>query len=123
MPKRCVVYGCSNVADTSKGIFMYQIPFWGDNSPVAVKRRKRWTSFVQRRRDKWSPTISSVVCSKHFTEDCFEYSSESVEKYKTPRLKRDELGICVFPTVDTNQLFGNVESERTSRLKRRKVSV
>ena len=51
-----------------------------------------------------------------------EYSSESVEKNKTPRLKRDKHGICAFPTVDKNQLFGNVESEHTSRLKRRMVS-
>ena len=122
MPKRCVVYGCSNVSDTSKGIFIYQIPFWSDNSPVAVRRRKRWTNFVQRRRDKWTPTSSSVVCSKHFTEQCFEHGSESVERYKTPRLKRDEHGICVFPTLDTNQLSGDVESQRTSRMKRRKVT-
>jgi hypothetical protein len=121
MPKRCVIYGCSNVADTNKGIAIYQIPFWDDNSPVAVRRRKIWLSFVRRRRDKWIPTSLSVVCSKHFTEDCFVYGSESVEKYNTPRLKRDEHGICVFPTVDTNQLSGSAESEHTSRMKRRKV--
>ncbi|CAB4030462.1 THAP domain-containing 1-like [Paramuricea clavata] len=123
MPKRCVVYGCSNVADTNKDISIYQIPFWDDNSPVAVRRRKIWLSFVRRRRDKWIPTSSSVVCSKHFTEDCFVYGSESVEKYNTPRLKRDEHGIRVFPTVDTNQLSGSAESERTSRMKRRKELV
>ena len=122
MPKRCVVYGCSNVADTNKSIFIYQIPFWNDNLPVAVGRRKRWLSIVRRKRDKWVPTSSLVVCSKHFTQDCFVYGSESVEKYKTPRLRRDEHGICVFPTVDTNQLSDSAESERTSRIKRRKVS-
>ena len=86
MPKRCVVYGCSNVADTKKGISIYQIPFWNDNSPVAVRRRKRWLSLCStqsRRRDKWI----QLVCSKHFTEECFVYGSESVEKYNTPRLQ------------------------------------
>ena len=121
MPKRCVVYGCSNVADTNKGISIYQIPFWDDNSPVTVRRRKIWLSFVRRGRDKWIPTSSSVVCSRHFTDDCFVYGSESVEKYNTPRIKRDEHGICVFPTVDTNQLSGSAESERTSRIKRRAI--
>ena len=96
MPKRCVVYGSSNVAETSKGIFLYQIPFWGDNSLVAVTRKKRWTSFFRCRREKWAPTISSVVFSQHFAEECFEYGSDSVEKYKPPRLKRDEHGICVY---------------------------
>ena len=122
MPKQCVVYGCSNVADASKGIFIYQIPFWDDNSPVAVRRKKRWLNFVWRRLDKWTPSSLSVVCSKHFTDECFIYSSESVEKYMTPRLRRDEHGICVFPTIDTNQLTANAKSERTSRVKRREVS-
>ena len=40
-------------------------------------------------RDKWTLTRQSVVCSKHFTEDCFLFGSATVEKYKTPRLKRD----------------------------------
>ena len=35
--------------------------------------RKRWTEAVQRTRDKWNgPSRYSVLCSDHFTEDCFE---------------------------------------------------
>ena len=78
--------------------------------------------FVRRRRDKWTPTRSSVVCSKHFTPECFEYGSATVEKYKTPRLKRDEFGVCVYPTLQTNQIPDFAESERAKRVKRRKVS-
>ena len=65
---------------------------------------------------------SSVVCSKHFTEDCFEYATITVEKYKTPKLKKDSYGVCVFPTLDTNSTSESVESERTKRVKRREVS-
>ena len=101
---------------------MYEIPFWEDNSPVPAKRRKKWVNFVRRKRDKWTPTRSSVVCSKHFTEGCFEYGSITVEKYKTPRLKKDSYGVCVFPTLDTNSISESVESERTKRVKRREVS-
>ena len=64
-----------------------------------------------------APTRSSVVCSKHFTKDCFLFGSATVEKYKTPRLKRDEFGICVFPTLGTK--LSGAESERTKRIKRR----
>ena len=117
MPKRCVVYGCSNTADTSNDVSIHEIPFWDENSPIATKRRKKWVNFVRRKRDKWTPTRSSVVCSKHFTEDCFDYGSATVEKYKTPRLKRDEFGICVYPTIDTKLSSG--ESERTKRMKQR----
>lgn len=122
MPERCVVFGCSDTAESAKGIYVYQIPFWGDNAPILVKRRKKWVDFVKRRRDKWAPTRSSVVCSKHFTEDCFEYGSATVMKYKTPRLKKDEHGVSVFPTMDKfNE--GSSKSERTQRMsKRRKVS-
>ena len=122
MPERCVVYGCSNTTNTRNGIFLYQIPFWDDTSAVAAKRRKIWVQFIQRRRDKWTPTRSSVICSKHFTEDCFEYGSSTVAKYKTPRLKRDHIGVSVFPSLDTNQILDSAESERTKRMKRRKVS-
>ena len=118
MPERCVVYGCS----IYKNIFLYQIPFWDEKSVEAVKRRKKWTDFVRRRRDKWTATRASVVCSKHFTSDCFEYGSATVERYKTPKLKKDEFGVCVFPTILTNQVPDSTESGRTKRIKRRKVN-
>ena len=123
MPERCVVFGCSNTADRANGIFLYQIPFWDDTRHILVKRRKNWVDFVKRKRDKWTPTRSSVVCSKHFTEDCFEYGSDTVPKYRTPRLKKDEHGVSVFPTIFHINVESS-ESERTQRLnKRRKVCV
>ena len=122
MPERCVVYGCSNTTDRENDIFLYQIPFWDESSSDAVKRRKKWMDFARRRRDKWTPTRSSVVFLKHFTPECFEYGLATVEKYKTPRLKRDEFGVCVYPTLQTNQIPDFAESERAKRVKRRKVS-
>ena len=122
MTKRCVVYGCSNTADKKNCIFTYGIPFWGSNSPVPPKRRKKLENLARRKRAKWTPTQHSVVCSKHFTKECFEYGSVAVEKYKTPRLKKDSYWVCVFPTLDTNDTSASVESERTKRVKRREVS-
>ena len=123
MPKRCVVYGCSNTTDLAKGTVLYSIPFFGETSPVAVERRKKWVDFVRRRRDKWSPTNSSVLCQKHFTADCFDHGSVAIEKYKRPRLRRDEYGVCVFLTLQSG-VEEKEESERTKRKRRREeVSV
>ena len=36
---------------------------------------------------------------KHFGEDCFEYGSSVVEKYKVSRLKRDEIEITAVPSL------------------------
>ena len=119
MPERCVVFGCSNTANTAEGVCLYQIPFWDDNSPLKAKRRQRWVNFVRRRRAKWTPTHASVVCSKHFTKDCFVYGSDTVPRYPTPKLKRDENGICVFPTLDTDHHTQSGESKRTKRASRR----
>ena len=121
MPKRCVVYGCSNTTDKENNIYLYRIPFWDENVCEAVKRREKWVDFVRWRRDKWTPTRSSVVCSKHFTSDCFEYGSATVEKYKTAKLKRDEFSVCVSPTLQTSQVPDSTESKHTKRIKQRKV--
>ena len=46
MVLRCVVYDCSNKKDEKKGIHIHQIPFYGDTRSEAVKRRRKWISFV-----------------------------------------------------------------------------
>ena len=42
MPNRCVVEGCSNVANPAGGISLHFIPFAGDERPEAKRRRKQW---------------------------------------------------------------------------------
>mgnify|MGYP001792489100 FL=1 len=65
MPKRCVVWNCSNVADKTKNIALHVIPFYGDDRPIAKSRRKEWVDFVRKKRgQKWSPYKSSVICSR-----------------------------------------------------------
>ena len=72
--ERCVVYGCSNTASPTKSISVYRIPYWNDNSPIAKSRRKKWISFVQRKRDNWQPSIGSVVCvSAILYQGCYSY--------------------------------------------------
>ncbi len=117
MPERCVVYGCHNTASLTKGISLYRIPYWDDSGQIARGRRKKWEDFIRRKRDKWLPSASSVVCSEHFAEDCFEYGSSAVEKYKVPRLKRDEIGITAVPSLLAKET--SLGSERSMRVQRR----
>ena len=120
MPERCVVYGCNNTASTIKGISLYRIPYFGDSRPIAKSRRQKWVSFIQRKRDKWQPSISSVVCSQHFTEESFEYGSDTVKKYKAPKLKRDEIGITAFPSLLSKATSSETElTERSLRMQHR----
>ena len=71
MPNRCVVGGCSNVADAKQGISLHFIPFAGDERPEAKRRRKLWVGFVQLKRAKWEPTSVSSICSAHFAKEDF----------------------------------------------------
>ena len=119
----CVVYGYDNTANSKQGISLYRIPYWDDSREIAVRRRKNWLDFIRRKRDRWEPSPGSVVCSDHFTKDCFEYGSDTVEKYKTPKLKRDEIGICVVPSLLSNKAT-SVPSERSLRMQHRvKVTI
>ena len=71
MPHRCVVFGCSNTVNWSKGIELHRIPCANDTRPEAKKRGKVWVDFVQWKRAKWEPSIHSEICSKHFKEEDF----------------------------------------------------
>ncbi|XP_042565641.1 uncharacterized protein LOC116223419 isoform X2 [Clupea harengus] len=69
----CICYGCesslvSNSEDES--LTFHRFPISDD------ERFKLWISYTKR--DPWSLTQTSVLCSKHFTEDCFDHSGESV---------------------------------------------
>ena len=102
MPARCVVYGCSNESNLAKGISLHRVPFWNDDRREAKKRRKKWLNFIGQKRMSWTATKHSAVCSVHFQSDDFEqlYVVEVPgTKPYTPRLKRDNVGITVFPTI------------------------
>ncbi|CAB4035271.1 THAP domain-containing 1-like, partial [Paramuricea clavata] len=117
MPERCVVYGCNNTASSTKGISLYRIPYWDDSRQIARSRRKKWEDFIRRKRDKWLPSVSSVVCSEHFAQECFEYGSSTVEKYKIPKLKRDEVGVTAVPSLLPKAT--SLDSEQSMRIQNR----
>ena len=54
----------SYVADKTKNIAIYVIPFYGDDRPIAVSRRNQWADFVRKKRKEFSgalPNIQSFV--------------------------------------------------------------
>ena len=59
MPSRCVAAECDHKDN--------QLYVWPSDKNIA----RAWTKFVQLKRDKWSPSSRSVLCRKHFKDECF----------------------------------------------------
>ena len=117
MPEKCVVFGCSNVRSKEKGILLHPIRFYGKSESKKQERRKKWVDFVQSKCAHWEPTGHSAVCSEHFKEE--DYTNRFADDL-VRRLKRDEIGVCVFPTrhapcVLSNNDADKPESERSKR--------
>ena len=63
MPRRCVTAGCDSVG--RKGCSLHKFPH-----DEAI--RKKWIKAVKQQRSSWDgPSAHSLLCSKHFTDDCF----------------------------------------------------
>ena len=73
MPDRCVVGGCSKVAnfssDWSAVVALHKFP-------TASSVRQSWIAFVRQRRPGWIFVPSARICSNHFTDDCFANKSQ-----------------------------------------------
>ena len=84
MGKRCVAAGCSNT--NANGVSLFHFP----RNPSL---RQQWNKQVQRTRADWKDaTDYSVLCSEHFTSDCFEENSFIAAQFgltKRKRLKPD----------------------------------
>ena len=117
MSERCVVGGCSNTTPLENCIALHSIPIYGDTRPEAKKRRKRWIDFFKMKRGKWEPSKSSVICSRHFQlpknfESRFNFGPG--QSLQFPRLKMDEFGVSVYPTVHA----GTEQTPQSERSKR-----
>ncbi|XP_063224222.1 zinc finger protein 33B-like isoform X1 [Bacillus rossius redtenbacheri] len=88
----CVAFGCSNRTgrksnfqlekESISKITFHRFP----RDPV---RRRQWIKAVCRR--NWTPTSSSLLCSQHFSEDCFDKTSLCVVRL------RDHAVPSIFP--------------------------
>ena len=112
MPYRCVAAGCSSTA--SPGIALYKFP----NDPVL---RKQWERQVQRTRAKWTATESSVLCSKHFTAECFEESAALASQFgisykRSRRLVRGAVPTIFFVLPPWRPLRKRITGRRRARV-------
>ena len=84
MVKRCITAGCSNTNADGVSLFHF---------PRHLSLRQKWNRQVQRTRADWKDaTEYSVLCSKHFTNECFEEDSFIAAQFgmtKRKRLKPD----------------------------------
>ena len=115
MPERCVVFGCNNVRSKEKVILLHPISFYGKSESEKQKGRRKWIDFVKSKRAHLEHTEHSAMCSEHFTEE--DYTNRFAD-YLVRRLKRDEIGVCVFPSkharcVSSHQAADKPESERS----------
>ncbi|XP_063039816.1 uncharacterized protein LOC134435019 isoform X4 [Engraulis encrasicolus] len=100
----CLCYGCQSSQDQSSEGDTRTFHRFPVNDP---DRLKLWISYAKR--DQWSVTSRSVLCSKHFTEDCFDRSGESVslKPDAVPTVPMDsnsqqednEDGVCFFENL------------------------
>lgn len=88
MPRRFVVGGRSNTPSGQISAHRF---------PKAEKLRKIWIKFVNTTRD-FVCTQSSVVCSDHFTQECFERSFVHKQQFELGTRGR-ALIKCKYPTV------------------------
>ena len=95
MVKRCLAEGCSNVAGNKVSLFKL---------PKDEKLRDQWIKQVQRFRAEWTWTPYSVLCSEHFSEECFEPASKLAAEFGmqiTRRLKPDAIPTIFSRPVTT----------------------
>lgn len=111
--KSCVAGGpneqsCTNKQHTEDVSFHY--------FPKNPDVRKKWVKFVQKHRQGWKPTDTSVLCSAHFEDDCFTTNRRiSRELNMKSWLKRGAV-----PTID---IAGGVSSGTGSLTERRRRQV
>ena len=105
MVKRCVAAGCSNTHADGISLFSF---------PRDPSLRALWNKQVQRTRADWrDATDYSVLCSEHFTKDCFEQGSVMASQFgiqKRRRLKPDAVPtIFNRPAAATMANRGNLQ--------------
>ena len=111
MVKRCVAAGCSNT--NADGVSLYKFP---KNEAL----RSQWIKQMQRFRAEWTATAYSVLCSKHFSDDCFEPASQIAATFgmqKSRRLKPDAI-----PTLFDRPSLSS-EGERRKRVAKTSTSL
>jgi hypothetical protein len=124
MANSCVA-NCTNKSCLSSGISLHTTPFYNDDRPEAKRRRKIWVDFINAKR-VFVPSKTSTLCSAHFKPEDYErrfsiLSGQTKPNY--PKLRSDELGICVYPSIHADARETSREPVVQSPRDRRMVSL
>ena len=88
MVRRCVAAGCSNTPTSTINLSKF---------PKDSVIRAKWVRQVRRTRTQWEAMEHSVLCSEHFTEDCFEVNAALAQSFGM--LKRRRLKEGAIPMI------------------------
>ena len=100
MVKRCVAAGCSNTNADGVSLFKF---------PKDEKLHALWIKQVSRFRAEWTCTEYSVLCSEHFSDECFEVESKLAAEFgmkRTKRLKADAVPSIFTRSSATSRTLG-----------------
>ena len=88
-------------AKQGKGHIPYPIAFDGtDDQGSAKEERRSRLKRARIKRARWEPTKYLAVCSKQFLDEDYSIMFSDLAKvYFQRRLRKDGIGICVFPTI------------------------
>ena len=98
MPDKCAVFGCNNRPNKGKRISLHPIPFDGTDDTENCNAKEELKR--ARKHARWEPTKYLAVCSKHFLDEDYSIMFSDLAKiHFRRRLRKDGIGICVFPTI------------------------
>ena len=104
MVNRCIAAGCSNTHPNDVSLFSF---------PRNLSLCAQWNKQVQRTHADWrNATNYSILCNKHFTNDCFEEGSIIAVKFgiqKRRRLKPDTVPIIFNRPAATTVSGGSLQ--------------
>ena len=124
--KYCVAGGpngisCSNNQFT-QNVSMHKFPRVpiSDSDKEFNTTRRKWINFVRRHRLNFKPSSTSVLCSTHFENSCFQHNIEISDKLG---IKRTLLPGSI-PTIDVACAVSNIVQAATvsTARERRQVS-
>ncbi len=117
MVKKCVAYGCSNVASPENGISLHKFP-------KIVDCRKIWNRNVAATRADWSEASDhSVLCSKHFTEDQFDIKPRLCTEFEITVQHERVLKVDAIPTIFYKRTLPPCSTKRSAAAKRQHARV
>ena len=101
MPMYCSVYGCSCSSEKNPELSFFQYP-------KDSKLLRAWT--VRVRRENFTPTISSYVCSNHFEQsDIYIPQTDTPSAFRKQRLRTGAL-----PSVNLRRIEGDERKSKRS---------